>query len=255
MAIAASHAGVYPAFLAASAGVRGVVLHDAGIGLDEAGVAGLAYLEGMACPAAAVAHTSARIGDGSDVAGRGVVSRVNAPAAELGCAPGQAASECAQRLRAAREPAARPPPYAEARFNLCAPPDGPPVIGIDSISLAEPGDASSILISGSHGGLLGGDPASALRVDAVAVVYNDAGLGIDDAGVARLPALDRRGIPAATVGAFTARIGSARSTWETGVLSHVNQAAAEMGCRAGVECREFAAIVGRKPTSRNASRP
>ena len=71
VAIAASHGGVYPAYLAAAAGLRGVVLHDAGIGLDEAGVGCLAYLDALGIPAATVAHTSARIGDGADLARRG----------------------------------------------------------------------------------------------------------------------------------------------------------------------------------------
>lgn len=255
MAIAASHGGIYAAFLAASAGLRGVVLHDAGIGLDEAGVAGLAYLERLGRPAAAVGHTSARIGDGADMARRGVISRVNAPASALGCAPGQTAEECAQQLRAAREPAGSPPPYAETRFALCVPSDGPTALGLDSISLARAGDETSILVSGSHGGLLGGSTASALRVDALAAVYNDAGVGVDDAGISRLPALDRRGIPAATVNAFSAHIGSARSTWQTGVISRVNETAAALGCRPGTDCRAFAAVVAAGWTSRKASRP
>jgi hypothetical protein len=255
VAIAASHGGVYPAFLAASAGLRGVVLHDAGIGLDEAGVAGLEYLQALARPAAAVAHTSARIGDAADLARRGVISRVNACAAALGCVPGQAARDCAQRLRGAPEVGRPPPPYAETRFAIRVPWVRPPVIGLDSISLAGAGDETSILISGSHGGLLGGSGASALRIEALAAVYNDAGVGVDDAGISRLPALDRRGIPAATVSAFSAHIGSARSTWQTGVISRVNQTAAALGCRPGLDCRAFAALLAVGRTSRNASRP
>jgi hypothetical protein len=243
VAIAASHGGVYPAFLAAAAGLRGVVLHDAGIGLDEAGVAGLAYLERLGRPAAAVAHTSARIGDGADVACRGVVSRVNASAAALGCRPGQAAGDCARQLATAPDPASAPPAYSETRFTLRAEPGRLPVIGLDSISLAKQEDETSVIISGSHGGLLGGDPASALRISAVAAIYNDAGVGVDGAGIGRLEALEHRGIPAATVDAFTARIGSARSTWESGIISHVNGTAAALGCRAGHTCSELVATV------------
>src|SRR5713226_3594209 len=39
--VAASHGGLYPAYLAAKAGFRGVILHDAGLGLDRAGIASL----------------------------------------------------------------------------------------------------------------------------------------------------------------------------------------------------------------------
>ena len=46
--VGASHGGVYAAYLCAAAGLRGVVLHDAGIGRDGAGIAGLAYLDAHA---------------------------------------------------------------------------------------------------------------------------------------------------------------------------------------------------------------
>jgi hypothetical protein len=117
------------------------------------------------------------------------------------------------------------------------------VIGLDSISLVGSDDTTAILVSGSHGGLLGGDPRAALRVDAVAAVYNDAAIGIDEAGAGRLGALDARGIPAATVDAFTARIGSARSTWETGVVSRVNRSAAALGGRPGMACQDLVTMV------------
>jgi hypothetical protein len=243
VAIAASHGGVYPAYLAAAAGLRGVVLHDAGVGLDEAGVACLDYLDALGRPAATVAHTSARIGDGRDLACRGVVSRVNATAAGLGCVAGMAAVDCARRFESAAVSATVAPPQPESRFVLRSESGEPPVIGLDSISLVCSGDESAVLVSGSHGGLLGGVAASALRVDAIAAIYNDAGVGVDQAGISRLAALDRRGVPAATVDAFTARIGSARSTWETGVVSHVNRGAAALGGRPGMGCRELVAIV------------
>lgn len=237
--IAASHGGTYSAYLAARAGLRGVVLHDAGVGLDAAGIGSLAYLDTLGRPAATVSHTSARIGDGADLARRGQISHVNAAAAALGCAAGQPATACARRMQSAPLQAATLPPYLESRFVLRDGAGEPPVIGLDSISLARPDDVAAILISGSHGGLLGGDPAAALRVDAVAAVFNDAAVGIDQAGIQRLYALDRRGIPAATVDAFTARVGSARSTWETGEISHVNRAAAGSGWRPGMACRNL----------------
>lgn len=45
--VAGSHAGVIAACYAARAGVRAVVLNDAGVGKDDAGIAGLAYLEAL----------------------------------------------------------------------------------------------------------------------------------------------------------------------------------------------------------------
>ncbi len=243
VAVAASHGGLYAAYLAARSGLRGVVLNDAGVGLDKAGIAGLAYLDGLGMAAATVDCRSARIGDGHDMMARGTISHVNAAAALAGCKVGEACAECAERMRGAPLAKGEPPAYAEARFLLRREPGEPPVWGLDSNSLAEPEDAGAILVTGSHGGLLGGKPQSAIRVQALAAVYNDAGIGIDRAGVSRLPALDARGIAAATVAAATARIGDARSAWATGRLSQVNARAAALGARIGMSVPEFATLV------------
>ena len=93
---------------------------------------------------------------------------------------------------------------------------------------------------GSHGALHGGRPESALGVAARAAVFNDAGVGADAIGITRLPVLDARAIPAATVDCMSARIGDARSMWESGILSHLNARAIRLGARAGDPVREFA---------------
>ena len=101
---------------------------------------------------------------------------------------------------------------------------------VDSASLVSAEvDRGAIVVTGSHGGLVGGDPAAALRTEAFAAVFHDAGIGIDQAGIGRLPTLDDRGIAAATVAAASARIGEARSTLDDGVLSAVNATAAGTG--------------------------
>src|SRR5262249_57595608 len=99
-------------------------------------------------------------------------------------------------------------------------------------------DKDGVVITGSHGGLLGGRPETALKYDVRGALYNDAGIGKDEAGVSRLPALDARGIAAATVSAVSARIGDARSTYEDGVLSRVNSHAAALGLAPGMPARE-----------------
>jgi hypothetical protein len=241
--IAGSHGGLYPAYLAARAEVRAVVLNDAGVGLDRAGIGCLGYFDALGRPAATVGHDSARIGDGDDMAARGVISHVNQAAAGLGCAPGQAAMDCARRMRAAPPAEGRPPAYQERRFRLLAEPGAPEVWGLDSVSLVGAEDAGRILVLGSHGALLAGRPETALHGDALAAVFHDAGVGADRAGIGRLPALDARGIAAATVAADTARIGDARSMWATGVVSHVNDAAARTAGRPGMSCRDFAMAV------------
>jgi hypothetical protein len=64
-------------------------------------------------------------------------------------------------------------------------------------------------VTGSHGDLVGDDPKMVLRVDGFAAAFNDAGIGIDRAGLGWLAPLDARGIAVITVAAATARIGEA----------------------------------------------
>lgn len=237
--IAGSHCGVYAAYLAARAKVRAVILNDAGIGLDQAGIAGLAYLERIGIPAAAIHNDSARIGDGADTAARGVLAHVNARAQTLGCAAGHTALEAALRLQAQERAAALyVPEVIEGRYPIDTA-GRIEVVGLDSASLIEDCDAPRIVITASHGALLGGDPHSALRAGARAVFFNDAGVGRDRAGISRLPELDRRGMIAATVSHWTARIGDSRSSWQTGVLSHLNQAARGAGAKPGMRLSDF----------------
>lgn len=67
-----------------------VVFNDAGVGKDEAGIVALQRLQQQGRAAAAVAHTSARIGDALDAWRHGVLSHVNPMAAARGLAPGMA---------------------------------------------------------------------------------------------------------------------------------------------------------------------
>jgi broad specificity phosphatase PhoE len=243
--IGASHGAVYAGYLAAKAGVRGIILNDAGIGLDGAGIASLAYLDDVGLAAATVDCMSARIGDGLDMATRGIISHVNEAAAAVGCAAGMPALACALAMRRAAPMAGEAPGYAEARFLLREHEGEPKVWGLDSASLVRPEDAGQIVIAASHGGLMGKEPMSALRVDALACAFNDAGVGIDNAGIGRLPALDRRGIAAVTVDARTARIGDVRSSWDTGRISFVNDRAGQAGVEIGMSLADFADCIVR----------
>ncbi|MFC3003348.1 hypothetical protein [Falsiroseomonas tokyonensis] len=238
-----SHGGIYAAWYAARRGVAGLVLHDAGIGRERAGVGGLFWLESRFVPAAAVAHETARIGDGADMLARGRLSTVNAPAAALGLADGMPVAEALDRLLAARLPPAEAPGQMEEARRVIAE-DGPVrVIALDSNGLVGPEDAGQVVVTGSHGGLLGGKPGSAVKADVLAAIYNDAGIGADRAGLSRLPALAARGIAAATVSAFSARIGDATSSWEDGYISALNAPAEARGGCIGLSTRDFVAKI------------
>jgi hypothetical protein len=238
-----SHGGVYAAYVAAKLGVTAAIFNDAGVGRDQAGIAGLEYLAQLGIPAAAVGHMTSRIGDGADMMARGIVSHANPLAAALGCRAGLACSEAAQALASAAPVRRQPPATLEAVFLLIA--DAPAVWALDSAAAVGPEHIGAVVVTGSHGGLLGGKPETALKYDALAALFNDAGIGIDAAGVTRLPALDRRGIAAATVAAASARIGDARSTYEDGILSCVNARAAAIGIGPGARARDFVAAIRR----------
>lgn len=238
--VTGSHGGLYSASVAAAIAPAGVVFHDAGVGLDAAGIAGLAVLDEIGLPAAAVDYRSARIGDARDMLRRGRISHVNETAASIGVGAGQPCDQAAALL--ARQQRALPcicSALEEGRTLLHTSEGTPAVWALDSASLVVPEDTCSIVVTGSHGGLVGGEPARALGVHALFAAFNDAGVGVDEAGLGRLHVLDRRGIAAVTVSHMSARIGSARSSWETGLISHVNAAAAAAGVRVGETLQEF----------------
>jgi hypothetical protein len=236
--VCGSHGGIYPGYLAAKAGLRAVLLNDAGGGLDQAGIGCLAYCQALGMAAATIAHDSARIGDGADMRARGRISHVNRVAEELGCGPGQSTAEALTALVLAPLWHGTPPPYREGR-EVVGEAGRRRVICLDSASMVVDADAGQIVITGSHGGMLASLPALVLQVDAFAALFNDAGIGIDEAGVSRLPALDDRDIAAAAVAGASARIGDGRSTYAEGVISRVNRAAAGRGAAPGMPARAW----------------
>ena len=243
--VAGSHGGRYCGYLTALAGLRGVVLNDAGVGKDNAGTGALRYLEPLGVPAATISHGSARIGDGDDMIRRGTISHLNAPAAALGCQIGQSCIDAARAMFGANPYDGEVPAYEEARVVLAREPLT--VLGCDSASLVAPDDTDALIITGSHGGALAGRPGYGLATTPRGAAFNDAGVGIDGAGIARLDILARQGVPAVTVGTESARIGDARSAWEQGIISHVNEPAAALGLLPGERLRDFAERLGHAP--------
>jgi len=241
--IAASHGGIYAAYLAAKAAVKAVILCDAGVGREQAGIGGLDWLERLGVPAAAIGHRSARIGDGADCAQRGVITFANKCAMFLGVAPGMSAREALERLDREKLPPCPPPPKSEERrFRLSeAEAGGVRVHAIDSAGLVLPEDEGHIVLTGSHGALLGGKPETAIKIPVFAAVYNDADFVIDDAGIARLPVLDARGIAGACVSAWSARISDGQSTYHDGFVTAVNARARACGAEIGISAKELVA--------------
>jgi hypothetical protein len=141
--------------------------------------------------------------------------------------------EAALLLVAAQPTGRDPEPNAEARRTQKEPGWQRGIVLMDTASLVLPEDEGQIIVTASHGALVGGQASAALRVQGFAAVYNDAGVGIDQAGISRLPALDEMGIAGLTVSAQSARIGDAQSVFDDGIVSHVNETAHRLGATPG----------------------
>lgn len=122
----------------------------------------------------------------------------------------------------------------------------PPILRlVDSITELNAGDAGCIAVSGSHGGVSSARYAIAARP--LLSVFNDAGVGKDAAGIAGLALLQAEGLAACAVSHDSARIGSAHSTWEDGVVSHVNALAAALGVEPGMPLRTQPTVSDARP--------
>lgn len=238
--ICASHGGRYAAYYAAKCGIGAVILCDAGIGREQAGIAGLKLLADLGVPAATFSGRTARIGDGHDALTRGVLSFVNGPAAALGLAAGMGCGEALARLAASQpQPSPKPEELTEARVVVSPPGAKVRVVAMDSISLVAPEDEGHVIVTASHGAMLPTKAGEAVKYKAAAVVCNDADRGIDDAGISRLAALDKAGIAGGCVSAFSSRIGDGMSAWNHGFISAVNGTAERYGGRIGQSCQAF----------------
>ena len=236
--IGGSHGAAYAAHLSAKAGVRGAIHHDAGIGLDEAGVSGLAYAETLGMAMVVLATESCRIGDARDQYERGVISRANGHATACGVTVGMACKEAAERLKKAPWPHRPPPPKQEQRYLI----DG--IVCLDSASLLVPEDRDRVLATGSHAALISGHTTAPFRPRLI--LFNDGGPGIDDGGVLGLDVLEEAGVAGAAVAARSARIGDGRSTLRDGILSSVNRPAWRLGLRVGSPALALARAVADK---------
>jgi hypothetical protein len=241
--VCGSHGGIYASYLAARTRALAIVLHDAGIGRDKAGLACIDYCDKLGMASATVDYQSARVGNGEDMMARGILSFVNEVAASVGVCAGMSVKAAIPLLESAPKWRADPLPYEEGQCEVQLIEGAPSVLCLDSASMAAPQHTGRILAIGSHGGLLGGNPAAALRTDAQAAMYNDAGIGIDNAGTTRLPALDARGIAAVTVSANSALIGDGWSTLMDGEISAMNEQASRSGAVLGMAAQEWARVL------------
>lgn len=240
-----SHAGLSSAAFALTANVTGVVFNDAGIGRDGAGIAGLSVLDRFGIPAGAVSHETARVGIALDTL-HSVVAHLNETAKRLGCRLGESTRTTLMRMgdnevqnRSTHERASD----ARLEGRSVIESDGLRVVLLNSASAVHESDSRAIVVTGSHGGMVGGSDGRALKHRVLAAVFNDAGGGRDNAGWSRLNALDDFGIPAVAVSHWSACIGDARSTHDDGVISRLNRTARAMKALEGDSVQQFVDLV------------
>jgi len=113
------------------------------------------------------------------------------------------------------------------------------IVTVPSCSNVTAADAGGVIVSGSYGGKY--NAFNAAKWGIRGVIMNDAGIGAADAGIVGLSYLDEIGLPAATADAQTCHIGDGEHTLAHGVISHVNDAAASLGCARGQTVRACAA--------------
>lgn len=242
--VSGSYGGEYNAFHAGKWGLRGVILNDAGVGKDEAGIRGIAYLEQIGLPAATADVNTCHIADGEHMLAHGRISYVNRFAIALGCEPGDTVHDCAERMRGGTIAIGELSPIAGGkRYTISETPGKPKVICLDAAPMLTPEDEGAIAVTGSHAALFRGKPDNIISVKLRGVFFSDGGVGMDAAGVSRLPDLDTKGIPAGAAAAMSASIGNSRSIYNDGIFSHLNETARREGATPGMAVRDFVAVL------------
>jgi len=113
------------------------------------------------------------------------------------------------------------------------------IVIADSATSVSEDNKNDIVVDGSHCGA-NIAPDYVLPKGARGMIGNDAGIGLESAGVASLKILEEHGIPAAAVAAMSAEIGVGQSTYNEGVISAVNEVAKKMGVTVGMSAKEAA---------------
>ena len=236
--VGASFAGAPTVVLVLARGIKGVIAHAAGVGKDQAGIAGLALAQRFGVPAAAVETMSARLSDGGSLYA-GTIGHANETAAELGVRPGQSTPEAARlMLEAAPGRPADVEGLVDERIHELHRDERGAICAVWSMLLVGEPRPQDVFCAGSHAAKVMADYA--LKAGPRAVIANDAGMALDRSGIDGLPPLEDAGIAAAAVAAMSARIGDALSTYEDGVISAANRIAAARGVTIGMPAKDAA---------------
>ena len=112
------------------------------------------------------------------------------------------------------------------------------IIIANSATSLDENNKNDVVVDGSHCGLNITDYV--LKAGARGMIGNDAGMGLDDAGIAGLKFLEKHGVPAAAVSCMSAKIGNGTSSYEEGEISVINKVAKKLGITIGMTAKEAA---------------
>ncbi len=239
--VPASYIGVLPARMVAVHRPRAVIGHDACVGKDGAGIAGLWYLEALGIPAATADGMTADLGNGEDLYANGVVKHVNYVAETCGVRAGMTVAEAAELLLS-RDPRDTAVGNKIRREIVETHPSGRRVVVTDSIVWAYPEDERrSVLVTAGHTGRSGA--RFLLQADPWAFICHDGGMSKNRSGVAGLHTADEAGLAGACIDGSTAPIGDAFLGYAHGLISARNDAAAARGVTIGMTVKEAAHLL------------
>jgi hypothetical protein len=246
--VGGSFAGTYPTALALRQAAKAVIGNAAGVGRDDAGIAGLALADRWGVPCAAVSETTARLADGPDTYSSGVISHVNRAAIDVDVQVGMGCAEAAAlMLGAERGQPGRADELANVeRVVVWQGPEGR-ISAMASVGLAGADNASDVICAGSHTGAVTARYVIGYDFMVAGVICNDASVGKEGSGISGLEPLADAGVAAASVSFASARIGDGRSTYADGIISYANRVAEQGGIGAGMPAREAALAMLRAP--------
>lgn len=239
--VPASYMGVLPARMVALHHPRGVIGHDACIGIEGAGIAGLWYLEALGIPAATAAGMSAELGNGQDLYRFGVISRFNYPAEMVGVKAGMSVQEAAELMRDV-DPIDIKVGNKIRRQVMEELPDGRRTVVTDSIVWAYPEDEGrSVLVTAGHTGRSGA--SFLVEANPWGFICHDGGFSKNKSGVSGLEIAALHGLAGACIDGNTAPIGDAFRGYEEGLISVCNDPAATRGVRPGMSVKDAAHLL------------
>jgi hypothetical protein len=239
--LAASYAGKSSLVFALRRGLRGVIAHEAGVGLSQAGISGLGLCEEFKIPAAAVATMDAGLSHGASMV-NARITYCNAVASGLGIGSGMSAFDAGLlMLKSAAGKVVNPPDVVDPRLHQVANTERGSVYASDSTFSIKGPMPNATICGGSHCARVFAE--SILKIRPSGAMANDAGMGRNRTGVEGLSILGEHGIAAASVAAMSARIGNGLSTYHDGIISACNPVAERKGVRVGMPAKQAAELM------------